>query len=484
MISVLVPDLGSRTHTAASAVRLFKQVLRVVGVVVAVLLLTGSHVAAHSDFEGSEPADGSVINEAIDSVVLNFAVPVLGEGASVIAVGVDSGVTAEGVVTEITGTSWRASFDPAFQGEIVRIAFGFRAEDGHLVDGEVSIDLTAATTTTIGTSTTAPAGDAEVGDDALTGGLSSTTTTSTTPLATQGDAVDDSDNIPVEEVPSLGDALSLNDCLNHVARLTQNVLGFGLVGGVFFAVYLWRRGELLPAPRLVGGAAVLLAVASVAEIATIAGQLDISVSDALTHSLGRSALMTLCASLLFVIAAASVVSGQVTSRSAFRSLILVPVLGVVGAPAFDGHAVTKGPRIAHALSDIVHMGSAMIWVGAVLGLALVARVDEESLPEVARRTAKALVGTVVVVALSGVAMTLMILDGLSSLTSSTWGQILIVKLVAVGTAGVIGAVHHWRIVPQLDLIGSRRSFRRSIAIECAVLFAVIATSSWLVVAMP
>ncbi len=482
MIAVLIPDLCSRAHTAASAVGLLKQVLRVVGVVGALLLLTGSRVAAHSDFEGSEPADGSVINESLESVVLNFAVPVLGEGASVIAVGVDSGATTEGVVTEITGTSWRASFAPALQGEMVRIAFGFRAEDGHLVEAEVSFDLTAATMTTIDLSTTPPAGDAEDGDDALAGGLSSSTTT--TLLATQGESLNDSENVRVEEVLSSSDAFSLNGGVNHVARLMQNVLGFALVGGVFFATYVWRRGDVLPAPRLVGGMAVVLGVASIAEIATIAGQLDISVSDALTHTLGRSALMTLCASLLFVIASASVVTGQVTSRSAFRSLMLVPSLGIVGAPAFDGHAVTKGPRIAHALSDIVHMGSAMIWVGAVLGLALVARVDEESLSEVARRTAKALVGTVVVVALSGIAMTLMILDGLSSLTSSTWGQILIVKLIAVGTAGVIGAVHHWRIVPQLELIGSRRSFRRSLAIECAVLFTVIATSSWLVVAMP
>lgn len=446
---------------AGSVIGLLKQGLRIIGVVAALLLLTGSHVTAHSDFEGSEPADGSVINELLDSVVLNFAVPVLSEGASVIAVGADSGVVTEGVITEITGTSWRASFIPALQGEVVRVAFAFRAEDGHLVEAEVLFDLTAATTTSIETSTTG-----------------------TIPLVTQGEAAGDSNEVQVVEVPPASDVFSLNDGVNHVARLTQNVLGFALVGGVYFALYLWRRGELLPAPRLIGAMAAVLGVASFAEIATIAGQLDISVSDALTHTLGRSALMTLCASLLFVIAAASVVTGQVTSRSAFRLLMLVPSLGIVGAPAFDGHAVTKGPRIAHALSDIVHMGSAMIWVGAVLGLALVARVDEASLTEVARRTAKALAGTVVVVAVSGVAMTLMILDGFSSLTDSTWGRILIVKLVVVGAAGVIGAVHHWRIVPHLELIGSRRSFRRSVALECVVLFAVIATSSWLVVAMP
>jgi putative copper export protein/methionine-rich copper-binding protein CopC len=470
---------------AGSVIGLLKQGLRIIGVVAALLLLTGSHVTAHSDFEGSEPADGSVINELLDSVVLNFAVPVLSEGASVIAVGADSGVVTEGVITEISGTSWRASFIPALQGEVVRVAFAFRAEDGHLVEAEVLFDLTAATTTSIETSTTIVFGDVEVGDVVPAGGTpSATATTGTTPSVTQGEAAGDSNEVQVVEVPPASDVFSLNEGVNHVARLTQNVLGFALVGGVYFALYLWRRGELLPAPRLIGAMAAVLGVASFAEIVTIAGQLDISVSDALTHTLGRSALMTLCASLLFVIAAASVVTGQVTSRSAFRLTMLVPSLGIVGAPAFDGHAVTKGPRIAHALSDIVHMGSAMIWVGAVLGLALVARVDEASLTEVARRTAKALAGTVVVVAVSGVAMTLMILDGFSSLTDSTWGRILIVKLVVVGAAGVIGAVHHWRIVPQLELIGSRRSFRRSVALECVVLVAVIATSSWLVVAMP
>jgi copper transport protein len=93
-------------------------------------------------------------------------------------------------------------------------------------------------------------------------------------------------------------------------------------------------------------------------------------------------------------------------------------------------------------------------------------------------------GTVVAVVLSGVVMTLIIIDDLSSLTDSTWGRILIVKVATVFAAGLIGAVHHWSVVPRLASRDVQIIFQRSVKIELAVLIAVIAVSSWLVVAMP
>ena len=460
-------------------------VLRLLLAVLAIATLlgsTGTHVAAHSDFVDSEPADGSVLVEALQSVVLNFAVPVLGDGASVIAVGENTGTVIQGVITEESGTSWRATFLPVLQGENVRVEFGFRAEDGHLVEAAVSFDLTDATTTTMPPTTTSPI---EVEPDDVQGSASatSTSTTSTTLVAVPATAADDDSASPVAP-PTSGSPSSLVDAANHVARLAQNVFGFALVGGLFFAIYLWGRTDALPAPRAVAGLAMAMGAASLLEIATIARQLDISLADAMTHRLAQSPLFSLTASVLFLIAALSVLAGQVKSRAAFRVVLLVPMLGVVSAPAFDGHAVTKGPRLVHAVSDIVHMGSAMVWFGSVFGLVLVVRVDRQRLAAVVRRTARVLVGTVAVVAVSGVVMTLMIIDGMSSLTDSTWGRILLVKLVAVSAAGALGAVHHWRVVPRIELSESQMSLRKTVAIECAVLTGVIAASSWLVVAMP
>ena len=445
------------------------------------LFSTNGRVAAHSDFVGSEPADGSVLNEPLQSVVLNFAVPVLGDGASVRALGTSSGVVIEGVVVEESATSWRARFSPALQGEVVRVEFGFRAEDGHLVEAAVSFDLTGATTTSVAIPTTTNPVEIERDDvTALSTPSSTTSTTVVVPPASDAE----SETSSAVSLSATGSPSPLPDAANHIARLAQNVLGFALVGGVLFAVYLWRRDELLPAPKVIAVIAGAMGMASILEIATIARQLDLAFSDAITHQLARSPVITLAGSIMFVISALSVLAGQVNSRSAFRVVLFVPVLGVIAAPAFDGHAVTKGPRLAHAVSDIVHMGSATIWVGSVLGLFLVARLDRQKLATVAQRTAKVLMGTVAAVAVSGVVMTFMIIDGMSSLTDSTWGRILLVKLFAVATAGAIGGVHHWRVVPRLQSSDVHMSFRRTIAIECAVLMSVIAASSWLVVAMP
>ncbi len=478
----VVPHNGSRnphqTRWLQYVVRAF-----IAAVVAAISLISiGDRVAAHSDFVGSEPADGSVLTEPLQSVVLNFAVPVLGDGATVVAIGALSGATAQGVIVGESETSWRATFPEPLQGEVVRVEFGFRAEDGHLVEAAVSFDLTGVTTTTVSPPTTNPI---EVEPDDVQGGTSaiSTSTTSTTLGVVSATGADDGAS-PAETSSTSSQPSAVNDASNHVARLAQNLLGFALVGGLFFAIYLWGRNEVLPAPRVVAATAIAIGVASIVEIVTIAQQLELPLTDAVTHRLSQSPMFTLVASVLFVIAALSVLAGQVNSRSAFRLVLFVPMLGVISAPAFDGHAVTKGSRLVHAVSDIVHMAFATVWVGSVFGLVLVARVDRQRLAAVARRTAKALVGTVAMVALSGVVMTLMIIDDMSSLTDSTWGRLLIVKLLAVATAGVIGAVHHWRVVPRIESNDSQVSFRQTIVVEFAVLMLVITASSWLVVAMP
>ncbi len=481
MFHSIGPHSGSKDPDETRWLQYVVRAISAVVVAAVSFISVGDRVAAHSDFVGSEPADGSVLTEPLQSVVLNFAVPVVGDGASVMAIGVASGVTSQGVVVSESGTSWRATFPQALQGEVVRVEFGFRAEDGHLVEAAVSFDLTAVTTT-VSPTTTNPI-EVEVDDGQGGTSVVSPSTTSTTSVIVSATEADGDATLAVTSSTS-SQPSAVNDAVNHVARLAQNLLGFALVGGLFFAIYLWGRNEVLPSPRIVAVTAISIGVASIVEIVTIAQQLDLSFSDAVTHRLSQSPLFTFVASVLFVIAALSVLAGQVNSRSAFRLVLLVPMFGVITAPAFDGHAVTKGPRLVHAVSDVVHMGSATIWVGSVLGLVLVARVDRQRLATVARRTAKALIGTVAVVAVSGVVMTLMIIDDISSLTDSTWGRVLIVKLLAVATAGVIGAVHHWRVVPRIDSSDSQVTFRQSIAVEFAVLMLVITASSWLVVAMP
>lgn len=429
--------------------------------------------SAHSDFEGSEPPADAVLVEPLDLITLRFATSVIGEGSSVVAIAQASGVVSQGELAAESDTNWIAAFSPPLQGDLFRIVYTFRAEDGHLIEGEVALDAVAATTTT--TVTTDEEATSAVFEPVVT--TSTTTEVSTVPLP--GDV--DNGAPPPASGPSFSSGI---DSVNHVSRLAQNLFGMTAVGYLVFAIVCWRREDILPAPRVSIAVAVVIALAGLLEIATIARQLDITVGDALSHQLSRSPLITTCAAAVLVIAALSVLTDQVRSRSSFLALLVIPCMGLLAAPAFDGHAVSMGPRILHALSDVVHMGATSMWIGSVIGLAVVARIDRRQLSAVAQRTAKALMGTVVAVVLSGVVMTLIIIDDLSSLTDSTWGRILIVKVATVFAAGLIGAVHHWSVVPRLASRDVQTIFQRSVKIELAVLIAVIAVSSWLVVAMP
>lgn len=429
-------------------------------------------VSAHSDFEGSEPAADAVLVEPLDSITLRFATPVIGEGSSVVAVAETSGVAAQGELAAESDTNWLAVFTPPLQGDLFRIVYAFRAEDGHLIEGEFALNAVAATTTT----TVADDGE---GTLAVSEPVETTSTTEVSSTSQPGDV--DAGAPPPTSGPSSSSGI---DTANHISRLAQNLLGMTVVGYLVFAIACWRREDILPAPRVSIALAVVIALAGLLEIATIGRQLDITFGDALSHQLSRSPLITTCAAAVLAIAALSVLTGQVTSRSSFRALLVIPCLGLLVAPTFDGHTVSMGPRLLHALSDVVHMGSTSMWIGSVIGLAVVARTDRQQLSAVAQRTAKALMGTVAAVVLSGVVMTFIIIDDLSSLTDSTWGRILIVKVVTVLIAGLIGAVHHWSVVPRLASRDVQTTFQRSVTIEFGVLIAVIAVSSWLVVAMP
>ena len=122
-----------------------------IAVSIMVVVALAPVVSAHSDFEGSEPAADAVLIEPLDSITLRFATPVIGEGSSVVAFAQTSGVTTQGELAAESDTDWLAVFTPPLQGDLFRIVYAFRAEDGHLIEGEFALNAVAATTTTVAT---------------------------------------------------------------------------------------------------------------------------------------------------------------------------------------------------------------------------------------------------------------------------------------------------------------------------------------------
>lgn len=158
---------------------------------------------------------------------------------------------------------------------------------------------------------------------------------------------------------------------------------------------------------------------------------------------------------------------------------------------FDGHTVTKGFRPLHALANIVHVMAGSVWVGGVIAMAGVLWIRHRSqhptgaLELFVRFSAVASValGAVVV---AGSVMAVSILDGFGELTSTQWGQTLLLKSAAAGLAMIAGAYNHFRLLPALEHdpnnAALHHAVRSTVTAEAIVLGFVVIVTAWLVAA--
>jgi copper transport protein len=154
---------------------------------------------------------------------------------------------------------------------------------------------------------------------------------------------------------------------------------------------------------------------------------------------------------------------------------------------FDGHTVTEGFRILHAFANSVHVIAGSVWVGGVVTMAIVlwsrhrAGRPSDALGLVVRFSAGASVALGAVVA-AGLVMAIAILDSVGELTSTQWGQTLLLKTAATSIAMAAGAYNHFVLLPALERDPHdevlHRSVRSTVTAEAIMLgFVVVATAS-------
>lgn len=148
--------------------------------------------------------------------------------------------------------------------------------------------------------------------------------------------------------------------------------------------------------------------------------------------------------------------------------------------AFDGHTVSQGPRAAHALLDVIHVVAGSVWLGGLAALTVLGvrrrSNDSVSLAPMVVRFSSVATLALVVVGLAGVAMSWLILDGVSDLFDTTWGRILAVKVTLVAIAAGVGAFNHFVVVPAFDADPNSRVVtaraRRAMLFEAVILVGV------------
>jgi copper transport protein len=241
-----------------------------------------------------------------------------------------------------------------------------------------------------------------------------------------------------------------------------------------------------PVRAVAGGAVELAGVASIQ---------DVSWVDAMSAPGGAAAMMRFGGGLLVVrglFDQAILGQGEPAGGSdrwrpddtAFFALAGAAMAGL--SFAFDGHTVSKGPRVVHAMVDVVHVAAASVWLGGLVALSVIAwhQRHAPAWMAVLHRFSMLAAAALVAVALAGTAMAVIVLDGPGDLTGTAWGRLLLVKTTLVAVAAAIGGYNHWVIVPASASADGSLASRARLAItaEAAVLLAVAVVTGLLTTA--
>lgn len=425
------------------------RVLALLAGALSVFAVAGGSASAHSDFAGSQPEDGAVVDGPLTSVEMRFALPVEARpGFEMLVDGV--AVVSSWAALDVERTIWSGSLSEAVPGGAITVTYAVTADDGHLIEGSVGFTAVAAPA-----ATTLPPAELTPLDAVVPTTIASTTTVAETIAA-----------LTIAS-PRVGDRLE------HLARAVSLLAVVLVLGLLFFSSAVLRSGVPGPFPHLALSASALIGASAVVELVAVADRLGLDVADAIGDPLARGPAVRLLASVLLVLAA---LAARVSRPSS-----AVPIAGaVIGAVsfAFDGHALTFGWRPLHAAFSMIHVVTASVWVGSVVGLVLLGRREPEVTRRVIARLGRLLPLMVGAIALSGLAMVLMIHGWSLALGESAWGRTLIVKISLVVVAGFLGLRHHLQGRRGAVVVGA------SLPAEAIVLLLVPVITASLVVAMP
>ena len=261
------------------------------------------------------------------------------------------------------------------------------------------------------------------------------------------------------------------------ARVVHDVAASATVGLLLNAAFLvpettrTRRRET--ATRLAGVAAALWALAAVAgALLTMADSIGTPLTDpgfpqqfttfAWEFLPVRVELIT--AGVALVVCVGAFVA---TSRATMAWLFALAVGGLLPL-ALAGHAAGATDHSTAVNSLAVHLVAATLWVGGLLGLAVLRPLLGRDLAATATRFSAVALWCFVAVALSGVQNAYLRVGDLGNL-GTRYGALVLVKTLALVLLGVAGWRHRRALLPRLAGEGSTAAFVRLVLAELVVM---------------
>lgn len=192
------------------------------------------------------------------------------------------------------------------------------------------------------------------------------------------------------------------------------------------------------------------------------------------------------ASVAMVMAYATARRGLLTGWAAAALL----ALGLGAFPAFTGHASGGSNTLLTLPADTLHVWTVGAWIGGLAVILVLARdtsedaLKREPLRLLIPRFSPLALASVAVLALTGVVGSWAHVDGPSALWSTTYGRLLLLKLVIVAAVFAVGARNFRGLLPRLREADGPAALRRSAAWEVGLATAVLLVTAILVRTSP
>jgi copper transport protein len=183
----------------------------------------------------------------------------------------------------------------------------------------------------------------------------------------------------------------------------------------------------------------------------------------------------------FAVVAALVFLAWLIDRPGLLWPALLLAAAFASGLSLSGHsAVDAGASDWSKLADWVHLVSACLWVGGLVGVLAAGERRRDAFV----RFARFMPGLIALLLAAGIYLSVLRLPQLSDLWTTGYGHVLLIKIGLVCVALAWGGAHHFLVRPRLDRPGMMRWLPRSIVGESAVAMSVLLVAAVLVDSKP
>ena len=224
-------------------------------------------------------------------------------------------------------------------------------------------------------------------------------------------------------------------------------------------------------------------------------------------------------SVLFIGLASCHLSADLAKQAARDGMAIVGGITIAASFVLWGHATESKTAWLAIPADVIHVAAAAVWFGGLVGLAIVLRsrrrlVSPNSAPDptttdattgeegrsltatvdIVRRFSNLAAVSVVLLVIAGTSLAYSELGSFAALTSTTYGQTLLIKLAVVASILFLAGYNRFFLLPWLFDRGDDnfteddetgwRTFRRTVLVEAVGLVAVLAITAVLVNTTP